>query len=409
MTKLPQIPMTSPTCTHLRHHGYDYGCSVLGKCEPAYADVTTLATCLKFKRAYRKGEQKPAVNREKVPPLVSLPCVHLGDDTGKMVDCPTCKGHVQLKTFVCAVHERCTIGKQAPGVQCCVGCVDRTEHGHLPLVKMTKLPTLADHYNCSLIRHHGKLLMASRLGWAGSRVFLSQLDERTLQPIWSRDLAIQHQRAAVGVEDPRLVVVGDRLHVVATAYENANEGHTSILVAKLDNDLKVQSIVVPHKEGRSKMEKNWAPFEFGGLLHFVYTVNPHVVIRMEEDKTREVGRADNIFPWRNTALRGGCGPVLVGDEWWHWFHTVNTTRKGKLVYGLGLYTFQNRPPFLPLRRCSNVILVSDVELLGWNKTVLFPCGSVLEPGGRWLISAGVNDRESRIYEFDHYEVEKRLA
>lgn len=57
------------------------------------------------------------------PPSVA-PCVHRGEPTGEIVTCPTCTGRVSLKVFACAVHQKCTPGKQVPGVACCQMCPD---------------------------------------------------------------------------------------------------------------------------------------------------------------------------------------------------------------------------------------------------------------------------------------------
>lgn len=52
-------------------------------------------------------------------------CSHLGSDLGKLVECNTCKGKVQLKVFFCDVHGECTQGKKAQGLPCCENCKDR--------------------------------------------------------------------------------------------------------------------------------------------------------------------------------------------------------------------------------------------------------------------------------------------
>jgi hypothetical protein len=56
-------------------------------------------------------------------------CLHLGGDTGERVLCPSCRGKVELKTFTCAVHGRCTQAKKVEGVACCTApglCPDWT-------------------------------------------------------------------------------------------------------------------------------------------------------------------------------------------------------------------------------------------------------------------------------------------
>lgn len=54
-------------------------------------------------------------------------CIHLGEPTGELVECPTCSGRtVKLKLRICAVHVRCTEAKQVEGVACCVGCREKS-------------------------------------------------------------------------------------------------------------------------------------------------------------------------------------------------------------------------------------------------------------------------------------------
>ena len=57
-----------------------------------------------------------------VKPAAALPCVHLGEATGDVVDCKSCCGHVALKVFNCAVFGRCTVARRVPPIPCCAHC-----------------------------------------------------------------------------------------------------------------------------------------------------------------------------------------------------------------------------------------------------------------------------------------------
>lgn len=46
-------------------------------------------------------------------------CIHLGQPTGKSVECPTCCGVVKLKLSACTVHGSCTAAKRVDGHGCC--------------------------------------------------------------------------------------------------------------------------------------------------------------------------------------------------------------------------------------------------------------------------------------------------
>lgn len=46
-------------------------------------------------------------------------CTKLGADTGETVECPSCRGTVQLKLYTCETYGTCTLGKAVKGVACC--------------------------------------------------------------------------------------------------------------------------------------------------------------------------------------------------------------------------------------------------------------------------------------------------
>lgn len=56
----------------------------------------------------------------------SQPCIHRGEENGR-IECPSCSGMVQVKTFDCAVHGSCTLGKRLDEMACCVGCGDYSD------------------------------------------------------------------------------------------------------------------------------------------------------------------------------------------------------------------------------------------------------------------------------------------
>lgn len=57
------------------------------------------------------------------PPLrtVSGRCIHRGEESGT-IRCPTCRGHVEVKSFDCGIYGKCTLAKKLEDVACCVGC-----------------------------------------------------------------------------------------------------------------------------------------------------------------------------------------------------------------------------------------------------------------------------------------------
>lgn len=74
--------------------------------------------CLKCPYLPPQDKPKPPENRK--------PCVHLGNMTGRLIDCTTCKGHSQLKAHACAVHGECLPPPtlMPADVICCLNCPD---------------------------------------------------------------------------------------------------------------------------------------------------------------------------------------------------------------------------------------------------------------------------------------------
>lgn len=80
----------------------------------------------KLSEAYRRiwdMPKRPELDRSK-------PCVHLGESTGELRECPSCgtnkDGKATVKIFLmsCAIHGKCTPVKQIDGVKCCMFCAD---------------------------------------------------------------------------------------------------------------------------------------------------------------------------------------------------------------------------------------------------------------------------------------------
>jgi len=51
------------------------------------------------------------------------PCKHR-TKVLRTVQCPTCRGQVDVKVFACHLHEECSVGKQVGDRACCATCRD---------------------------------------------------------------------------------------------------------------------------------------------------------------------------------------------------------------------------------------------------------------------------------------------
>jgi hypothetical protein len=171
--------------------------------------------------------------------------------------------------------------------------------------------------------------------------------------------------------------------------------------------------------GNGKSEKNWQFFEWNGRLHFVYSINPHVVVALDGRKNFAVAE-DFVtggpihWPWGDV-LRGGTPPIAYrhpefGDCFLSFFHTHALHRERNRRYAMGGYLFRDRPPFAIVALSEAILIASENDptfpnpsVPDWHPLVVFPCGVFpnLVPTGRIVhVSLGVNDSMDAIAEID---------
>ncbi len=264
-------------------------------------------------------------------------------------------------------------------------------------------------FNCSVVEHNGRLLLASRHGETGARLDLSELGP-DFQPLWTRPLELGHRWAKTAHEDPRLFHFRGQLHCAFLgATWDGRDWHVNQLVCRIGDDFRVEDVWLPEYADRTPCEKNWQFFDHEGQLYSIYSVNPHVILHHHGGRAENFAETPSPLNWPNCYLRGGAPPVRVDDEYYHFFHSVDVSRAPK-VYSMGLYTFEARPPFA-VRRIAPAPILSPDDY-DWPRhmiaSVVFPCGAVLREG-RWLISYGYHDYESRIAVFAADEIERLLG
>jgi len=262
-------------------------------------------------------------------------------------------------------------------------------------------------FNASILRYRGRTLMAYRTGWAGAEIHLCELDDRD-RPGPSITLDLRHSLSGYGREDPRLFVFRDRLHVSFIGFDGDWNGKmaTNQLYARLRENFTVEKIWAPQIEGRpwDQWEKNWGFFEYLGELYAVYTIDPHVVLRIDGDRAEIAAQAPNPYEWIGGRMSGGAPPVLVGNEYWNWFHGTHDlgTNWPTRQYTIGLYTFDAEPPFGIRRFAAFPLAWADESTRPADQhcPVIFPGGTTFD-GTTWRIACGIHDRWIEIRDYAH--------
>jgi predicted GH43/DUF377 family glycosyl hydrolase len=262
--------------------------------------------------------------------------------------------------------------------------------------------------NPSLSWHKGKLWLAWRHGWGYAQIGLAELNPDTWEVSHERILdGPRITEDQLGREDPRLWLWQGNLHVTYSGLENVSNGmRTSVCSARIDREHHLVESRYEHYDNRTSWEKNWGFFTQDERRYCVYNIAPHHVFRMDRKVTEEY-RTPFSPAWHPWSLRGGASPLLVGDEYYSFFHGV--CLRGRTAYCVGLYTFDAEPPFRPRRMVQYPLLLPELRDRGGRgcKDVIYPGGAVLHRG-LWLIAAGYYDRECRMYSLDAQEVEELL-
>jgi len=276
-------------------------------------------------------------------------------------------------------------------------------------------------FNCSALLRQGRLLLAYRTVWGwGSRLCIAALDHATYQPRGpSWHLLLDHPLCAAGQEDPRLFVHGGQLHLAFIGARATGPAAVCCqqMFARLTDDLAVAEVWHPAYAGSQAWEKNWQPFSHGGALYAVYGMCPWQVLHLHAGCAVALPAAHLALPWSAGLPRGGAPPVLVGDEYYCWFHGTDKSDPGLTRYSVGVCTFAARPPFRP-RRCTQypVMLPNEAAVprspsdprRRWYASVVFPGGAYLDRG-RWVVSYGYHDSQCRLAVYDAAAIEERLS
>lgn len=263
-----------------------------------------------------------------------------------------------------------------------------------------------------------------------------------------------------GIGDPRLVQHNGRTYLLYCRFDPISD----LYLAELDMDTLAAKgpsrlLALP---ARQRHERNWMLFSHDGELLAVYTISPHVILRLELAGQAEVA-CERIFTthWNADAytrrygeLRGGTSPVRIGDTYYAFFHSSYFTgwvhprlrrvrrwlggqapgsgqayRNGqppssviynklyrlyarccaRLRYTGGFYGFSARPPFAPTCLAGAAVLVPEDEaparrtdrLRPIAGQVVFPTGAAVDENLQWLVAYGVHDERCKLRSLDH--------
>jgi len=249
-------------------------------------------------------------------------------------------------------------------------------------------------YNCAAIYEGGKVHIlyraqgsktgVSRVGYASSKDGFN-IDERLDEPIFGPDPASDLE--SMGIEDPRLTRIEDRIYMNYTAYGSnmgmvfpvcgVQIGITSISVDDFLNkkwNWSERTYPLYRVDNKNSF---FFPEKINGKYVLVHRIPPHMWIAYSDDmKTWENQKIlmSPEFEWEHFKIGGGSPPIKTDKGWILIYHGVDK----KMQYRLGVALLDLKDPGKVLKRHDKPFLQPEVdyEINGVVPNVTFTCGAV---------------------------------
>ncbi len=189
-----------------------------------------------------------------------------------------------------------------------------------------------------------------------------------------------------GLEDCRLFVWRGRRFCSFTIKDRNPEERCEVGMGEIAGDGTVS--VHPLRGYRDdEYQKNWMPLVRGDELLFIYSTDPTIILRCNEDFTlQEIARRDPSLALKH--LRGGSQAVRIDGGWIYVAHEVSMFDSGSIY----LHRFVRIGDDFTVQSVSEPFCFVD-------RQIEFAAGLAID-GGRLLVSFGTMDRQAWIARFD---------
>ncbi len=250
----------------------------------------------------------------------------------------------------------------------------------------------------------------SRIGYASSKDGI-HIDERLPYPVFAfegpdphldamrRAYAHAHYPELIasggswgGAEDPRAVLMGDRVYLTFSAFHNWDSVRiTTTSIALSDLKKKRWNWSKPVFLSRqNEVHKNWVlfPEKINGMFAILHSISPNVQVAYRKDLgsvgtsepyiesprgARTEGRANHWDSW----VRGaGPAPVKTDKGWLLFYHATSS----EYLYQIGAMLLEKNDPTKVIVRSPIPVLTpnTEYEMGGAKPGVVYACGTAKE-------------------------------
>lgn len=292
-----------------------------------------------------------------------------------------------------------------------------------------------DAFNPSLIKTDMGYLMAFRYTpnrWIHpglSYIVIVPLDASLTPTTKPQVLKVRPKYSKVfsQAEDPRLFIYKDRIFLIyndnAEKRDPSPQDRRDMFIAELFHDKDKgytlsapRKLIYEEKYKKAIWQKNWLPFEYNGMMLFIYSITPHEIIypNVVNGSCYKFDITDIESPWNWGNLRGSTPPIIDDGEYFSFFHSSIVTSSAAsfgcemYFYFMGAYTFSATPPF-QITKISRTPILHDTFYTPstFYKRVVFPGGCVIA-GDLVHVAYGKDDCEIWIATLDKAALKRSL-
>ena len=116
-----------------------------------------------------------------------------------------------------------------------------------------------------------------------------------------------------GLEDSRCITFKNEKYTMNTSFEYGDYSTPSMILCKLDNENNIKGIY-PQKYNNNICQKNWCPLIYENSLCFIYSYNPFILLKMnEETMILEEYIKKDFVNYNFSKFRGSSNYILLDN------------------------------------------------------------------------------------------------
>jgi len=215
----------------------------------------------------------------------------------------------------------------------------------------------------------------------------------------------------IEAEDPRMVKVNDKLYVVFICL-SPYEGQNRCIAITEFNKFEPTYLQIENMQ-KNPIEKNWAPFEKDGKLHFVYNYDPLVILTYDFNKdgickviykqnnvdlpikteTTFLRGGSNLLHYRDNYYIGGChSRIHDGTRFYHFTHIVLLDVVNWTI------VFLSKPVIYNYKK-NDILRVNGTNILfDMNPNCIQDPISMYKKNDKYYITINIRDCITHLYE-----------